>query len=444
MDIQEQTASEIKRTALDMGKTGAGAARKIVEGTVGTTAAAVKLSLHLISFLRAKNSTAEIDGGEITLDKMQSRIEKGDFMTSVTVADEDIEFYKSAMQKEKMAYVVLDVNNDDCKNIIYLNSDTEKLKNVIALHHARAGITNEVEPDLFLRHIEDKNIGAVRNLTDTEFELFRETAREKDLTFSFYRKDDRVTVLYNLKDTSMLNDILNVVSWDLTGKYASTIADKLSIQQFMRRELTNAIKERGDFYAVNAKNSGNYLTLTQEGLAYYKNDNKVVEIPRTDKNFASKAREKFKALQNPVVLSKTEFKTPIEERELIMQNRYNIYSAYTAEAIKKSHEHLNNVISKMSLDDENENPAQVFDDSISYSNYAEYEKLSDTDREELEQHIKNFSEHRCNIDVKEIPVKDRVLDNIIREAERSKTNSNSKDERHNDIQHEYENEDLEI
>lgn len=444
MNIQEETAQEVKRAALDIGKTGAEAARKIVEGTTGTTTAAIKLSLHLINLLRAKNRTVEIEGGEVTLDKMHSLVEKGDFLTSVTIADEDIEFYKSAMQKEKMAYVVLDVNNDDCKNIIYLNSDAEKLKNVISLHHARAGIANEIIPDVFLRHVEDKNIGVVRSLTDTEFELFRETAREKDLIFSFYRKNNRITVLYNLQDKPVLNDILNVVSWDLTGKYASAITDRLSIQHFIRREFTNAIETHGDFYAVNAKNSGNYLTLTSDGLAYYKNDNKVVEILRTDKNFVNKAREKFKALQNPVVLSKTEFKTPIEERELITKNRYNIYSDYTAEAIRKSREYLNNVIAKMSLDNENENPAQIFDDSISYSNYAEYEKLSDTDREELEEHIKRFSKHRHSFENKEIPVKDRKLDNIIREAERSKTNINSEEIQRSSIQREHDSEEHDI
>lgn len=444
MNIQEQTASEMKRATLDMGKTAAGAARGIVEGTVGTAVAVVKLSLHLISLLRARSRAEEIDGGETTLDKMQRNVEKGDFLTSVTIADEDIEFYKSAMQKEKMPYVVLDINNDDCKNIIYMNSDAEKLKNVISLHQARAGMVNEVAPEVFLRHIEDKNIGVIRNLSDTDFELFRKTAREKDLIFSFYRKNDRISVLYNLKDKSSINDVLNTVSWDMTGKYEFLIRNGLFVQRLARQEFTNAVEGRGEFYAVNAKDSGNYLTVTDEGLSYYKNNNKVFEITRTDKYFEDKAREKFKGLQSPVSLSKTEFETPSEERELIIQNRYNIFPDHIAEAVMKSREHLNNVIAKMSLDDENENPAQIFDDSVSYSDYAEYEKLSDSDREELEEHFERFSGYRRSFENKEIPVKDRKLDNIIREAERNKTVVNSKDERNNDIQHEHDSEVREI
>lgn len=461
MNIQEQSAEEVKRASLDMGKTAAVAAHKTTTAAVNTTVAAVKLSLHLINLIRtvAKNSKTHVIDGETTLDKMQGLVEKGDFLISVTVADEDIEFYKSAMQKEKMAYVVLDINNDDCKNIIYLNSDAEKLKNVIALHHTRAGIANEIEPDVFLRHIEDKNIGLIRNLNDNEFELFRETAREKDLIFSFYRKNDRISVLYNLNDKQIVNDILNITSWNLTGKYASAVINKLVMQRAVRWDFNNAIEGREDFYAVNAKDSGNYITVTEDGLSYYKNNNKVAEILRTDKYFENKAREKFKGLQNAVVLSKTEFEQPHEEREQTIKNRYNIYSDDIAEAVKKSHEHLNNVIAKMSLDDENENPAQIFADGVSYSVYAGYERLSDTDRkefdeymeklsdidrEDFEKHIESFAEHRSNIENKEISVKDRILDNIIREAERSKTDVNSKENQRNDIQREYENEELEV
>ncbi|MCH5209453.1 MAG: hypothetical protein J1F01_00665 [Oscillospiraceae bacterium] len=436
MNIQEQTASEIKRAALDMGKVAAGTARHITETTFNT-------SVLLINLLRtvAQNGKADVISGETTLDKMQGLVEKGDFLSSVAVADEDIEFYKSAMQKEKMAYVVLDVNNDDCKNIIYLNSDTEKLKNIISLHHARAGIMNEIEPTVFLRHIEDKNIGAIRNLNDTEFELFREIAQEKDLVFSFYRKDDRVTVLYNLQDKSIVSDTLNTMSWDMTDKHAASIRNKLIIKRSNRHELVNAIEGNEDFYAVNAKDSGNYLTITSEGLSYYKNNNEIVKISREDKYFADKAKEKFLGIQNPVLLSRAEFEARPVEREQTIQNRYNIYSDDIAEAVKKSHEHLNNVIAKMSLDDENENPSQIFDDSVSYSGYAWYEKLTDSEREELEaymeklsdseceeleSHIERFSEYRSKVEIKEIPVKDRILDNIIREAERSRTEVNSK------------------
>lgn len=439
MNIQEQTASEMKRTALDMGKTAAGAVRN-------TTEAAFNASMLLIKLLQtvSQDRKADVIYGETTLDKMKKLVADGDFLASVTVADEDIEFYKSAMQKEKMPYVVLDINNDDCKNIIYMNSDAKKLKNVISLHQARAGMVNEVAPEVFLRHIEDKNIGVIRNLSDTDFELFRKTAREKDLIFSFYRKNDRVSVLYNLKDKPSINDVLNTVSWDMTGKHEFLIRNGLFVQRLARQEFSNAVEGRGEFYAVNAKDSGNYLTVTDEGLSYYKNNNKVFEIPRTDKYFEDKAREKFKGLQSPVSLSKTEFETPSEERELIIQNRYNIFPDHIAEAVMKSREHLNNVISKMSLDDENENPAQIFDDSVSYSGYAEYEKLSDTDREELKEHIEKFSVHRRSFENKEIPVKDRKLDNIIREAERNKTVVNSKDERNNDIRHERDSEVREI
>lgn len=439
MNVQEQTASEIKRTALDMGKVAAGTARNVTETTFNA-------SMLLINLIRtvAKNGRTDVINGETTLDKLQSSVENGDYITSVAVADEDIEFYKSAMKKENMAYVVLDINNDDCKTVVFLHSDAEKMKNVISLHHAKAGIVNEIEPGVFLRHIEDKNIGAIRSLNDTEFELFRETAREKDLTFSFYRKDNRITVLYNLQDKSLVNDTLNTVSWDMTGKHAEAIKDRLIMNRAKRRELTNAIEGHDDLYAINAKDSGNYLTITAEGLSYYKNNNKVLEIPRTDKYFADKVREKFKGLQQSVILSKTEFETPAEEREQIILTRNSMYSAAVTEAIKEDRERLNNVIAKMSLDDENENPAQIFDDSISYSNYAEFEKLSDTDREEIEEHIEKFTEYRYKIDVKEIPVKDRNLDNIIRESERSKTDANSKDNRRGDIQHEYEHKEIEI
>lgn len=439
MDIQERTASEMKRAALEMGKTTAQATRYIAEATINAN----KLLINLLRAVAQKGKT-DIINGETTLDQLERCIEKGDFLTSVTISDEDVEFYKAEMQKENMAYVVLDMNNDDCKTIIYLNSDAERLKNVISLHHAKAGIMNEIAPEVFLNHIENKNIGVIRSLNDTEFELFREAAQEKNLIYSFYRKNNRITVLYDLKDKDNVNDALKIVSWNMTHKYSDYIVNRVILKRNARQNLADAIKGQKVFYAVNAKDVSNYLTITAEGLSYYKNNNKVLKISRSDKYFADKVREKFKGLQNHVVLSDSVFKQTVEKRELHARDLYDEYPDYVAEAIKKSNERLNNVIAKMSLDDENENPAQIFDDGVSYSNYAIYEDLSDTDRKELEEHIEKFIEHRHSIVNKEIPVKDRNLDNIIREAERNKTVSEPKSNQFENMWHNRKVEEIDI
>lgn len=314
------------------------------------------------------------------------------------------------------------------------------MENIISLCHAKAGLIHEIEPDLFIRHCKAKNIGMVHDISDTDFELFRHKARETELVYSFYEKDGRITLLYEPQDKDTMKDILDAVAWDISGKYGGHLVDGLMLRRAVNREFENAIAVGGEFYAVNARNNSNYITITDTGLAYYKNDSIVAYIDRSDKFFADKARDMFKGLQNSVNLSRHEFELSDEKRNLIIKSRGDIYSDEIAKDIEKSRERLRNVIHKMSLDDENDNPSQVFDDAVSYSNYAGYEELSDIDREEMKEQLKKFYEKRKSYKHNEIPIKNRSLDNIIQNAEKQKDSQTFKEIHRDKIHHEYESE----
>lgn len=425
MDIHEQVASEVKGTALELGKAAVTATREISETAVATTETLVSLLNTLIQFIKDKRVSVET--GEQTLEKMKKLVKDGDYLSNLEVSDSNIEFFKKAMEKEGMAYVVLDQNVDTYKTILYMHSDTKKMENIINMHNARAGLVHEIEPDVFIRHTADENIGTVHNIDEAEFELFRDKAKDMELVYSFYEKGGKITLLYEPQDKDTIKDILDAVAWDISGKYGEHLVDGLILRRAVNREFENAVSGRNEFYAINAKNRGNYITITDSGLAYYKNDSIVAHIDRNDKFFANKARDTFKGLQNSVNLSKHEFELPDEECDLIVKSRGNIYSDEIAKDIEKSRERLRNVIRKMSLDDENDNPSQVFDDAVSYSNYAGYEEMSDIDREEMKEQFKKFYNKRKTYEYKEVPAKNRSLDNIIRNAEKQKDNMNSKE-----------------
>lgn len=438
MDIHEQVASEAEKAALELGKTAVKTSRELAETSVGIANGIISL----INALRLliKNKRVDLEMGEKTLDKIEELVTKGDYLSELKVPDKDIGFFKKSMQKEGMVYAVLDENINAHKKIIFMHSDTKKMENIISLCHAKAGLIHEIEPDLFIRHCKAKNIGMVHDISDTDFELFRHKARETELVYSFYEKDGRITLLYNPKDKDIIGGTLDEVALDMSGKHSKCIINDMTLRHSMNRDFENALAGRGEFYAVNARNNSNYITITAAGLAYYKNNSIVAHIDRSDKFFADKARDTFKGLQNSVNLSRHEFELSDEKRNLIIKSRGDIYDEIASKDIEKSRERLRNVIHKMSLDDENDNPSQVFDDAVSYSNYAGYEELSDIDREEMKEQFEKFYNKRKTYNYKEIPVKNRSLDNIIQNAEKQKDNSNSKDIPHRENNHEYESE----
>lgn len=435
MDIHEQTASEVKRAALDLGKTTVSTAHDIAEGVIAVSITLIDALINM-----KKNKHVDIEAGEHTLEKMKQSLVNGDYLANIKIPDKDINFFKDAMQKEGLAFAVLDENVDAYKTVLFMHSGAGKMENVINLYHAREGLIHEIEPDVFIRHATDKNIGTVFNIDTAEFELFRDRAKETELVYSFYEKGGKTVLLYEPKDKSLVNKMLDAVAWDMSGKYGKRLADGLILRRAANREFENAVSGCGEFFAVNAKNRDNYITVTDAGLAYCKNDSVVAHIDRSDKFFADKARDKFKGLQNPVSLSKHEFELPDEERGLIIKSRGNIYSDKIAKEIEKSRDRLKNIIRKMSLDDENDNPSQVFDDAVSYSDYAGYEEMSDIDREEMKEQFKKFYNKRKTYEYKEIPAKNRSLDNIIRNAEKQKDNINSKDIPHRETHREHESE----
>lgn len=438
MDIHEQVASEAEKAALELGKTAVTATRGVAQTAVSVGSGVISLLDLLIKYI--KNEHINIEAGEQTLEKMKTLIKDGDYLSNLKIADKNIEFFKKAMKNEDMAYVVLDENIDTYKTVLFMHSDSKKMENIINLHRAKSGLTHEVEPDTFIRHCKAEDIGIVRNISDTEFELFRDKTKETELVYSFYEKNGKITLLYEPTDKDLVQSTLDEIALDMSGKYADYITENLIFNRSANREFENAIAGRGEFYAVNLKDSGNYITVTDAGLSYYKNDSIVSSIVRSDRYFADKARDTFRGLQNAVSLSKYEFERPDEERHLIIESRRRIYSDEITKNIEKSRDRLRNVIRKMSLDDENDNPSQVFDDAVSYSNYAGYEEMSDIDREEMKEQFKKFYNKRKTYEYKEVTAKNRSLDNIIRNAEKQKDSQNSQEIHREEIHHEYESE----
>lgn len=417
MDIQERAVEEFKDMSLKVTGTMVSSAKNIAETTTNASKLLIGFLIKLV-----QDGKVDIDGnGEITLDKMQKIVDKGESLTSVRVGDEDIEFFKDAMQKEGMLYAVLDINNDDCKNVIFLERDADKIKNVITVLQSHTGLRNELAPQVFLNHLNGSNVGIVENVSEIDMELFRQYARDEGLVYASYSKNGNINILCNSKDKKEINKILGKIGWDMTSKYAENIREHYKRKKTDRKLLNEVIENGGEeYYVVDAKNNKNYVEISQRGLSYYKNGKKVFNMSRADEfYFVNRAHEKVESIANAVVLRKSEYEC--DDRKNIIKSKARVYPDEIAEAIKKSHKHMTDVQRKMSLDDENNNPAQIFDDSIDFSDYANYEKLSDDDRERVEEAVK----YDLKFGYKDIALKRRNLDSIIMLAEKQKENSAS-------------------
>lgn len=437
--IQEEVSSDV----LDLLVKFLGSGSEFLYSMVGSTASLVRASTDFnkemlataINAIQKKDRKSSKDRDELSiLSSMKKKVEKGDTLNNILVADEEVGELKRYFDKQGISYFVADNVKDDTNIFFYLNSDSQKARDAVALWQADKGLISELDPILFLDNLATSSIGTVLNVSDCDLELFRKQAVKEKLVFASCRiSENQNMIIYNPEDKKELNSTLSSVAFAGAGEQGALIREQLEYK-FKNRQAINIDMLDGEreFYVANGQNPQNYVHITANDFKYYKNSKEVLSVSRSSSGFMERAMQVINGLNPPIELSKEEFELVKPDGEADIEAIKAVVTAKAAQFI--SDDRLEDLLEeqntkrelielKMGLDDESQSSFWLFDDSISYSVGSGFEEIDD-DNDAL--FTKEAKEKAKSFEIKEVSSDRRNIDVLIAEAKSKQKNYNEK------------------
>lgn len=439
MAIEEQVYDSMKRTGIRM----VAETSKLLEYGVE------KVLEILYQQAMKKKALGQLDeGGEVALEKLRLAVERDkEELHSFNIGDESYPDFKAILDTKGAPFAVSNVVSDDMKTVYYLKKDAKKIEDAIVVLNAKAGLQKEISSDLFLSHFPEESVCFIDHLSEADLELFRYYASESDFVFAVAEGDDgSIKLLVDNDDREKVREALAMVSWDLTGPHGGRIRERVNYKLEGRQALNIALQDaERDFYIVNGNAPESYIHVTADDFKSYKNKVMLQQVGRNSGRFEDSLADRIRSLGEPVVLSPEEFNMNSHERSLVIEEKMNIFPpdydimqeqskfrelfnlVSIGVADKRNEElqkKLKNRMDKMALDDEGNHPAEIDDDSISYSNFAGYEYFTDQDRElkearerELAHYIAS-NRHLHSFDSITVALEENSLDYVMDKAGR--------------------------
>lgn len=303
---------------------------------------------------------------------------------TIRIGDADVKDFEAMLHTEKILYAKIDMRDDNCKMFMYLDKDERKLEHIIEALKAQRGAVTEISPNLFIQSLKPNYTVTVQGLSDVELELFRHYARETGPLFTVVRRTDGNMLIFPAEEEEKARRALLYTGWALTGSDGALVREQVE-HRLKGRTAINISAEEGEreLYVVSRNRPGNYVRITSEDFKVYKASKQVSTVSRTAESFHSRCIAACEGISEPVVLSAEEYEAmtpetlsqtpcadlfPQDFNDLAEMSNVNRLTALVAE--------------KMALDDEGNSPIDVTDPSITYSEFAQYEMISD--EEELQ------------------------------------------------------------
>lgn len=383
--------------------------------------------------------------GEVAIDKLQNAVKNGAELKNIFVVDEDMVSLERHLKSQDVLYAVTDIEKDNAKLISFLERDEEKIMQAVELLKAERGLISELTPQLFLDANSEKGFLMTTNLDKDQLELFRLYAKEMGIVFAQVNDEDRVSVLYEPEFKDKVNAALFRLGWDLNGPNGKAVREQVQHSLEAKKALSYAVdKGEDELYVVSANNIKNYVHISPEGFALYKNENEILSEGKDVPDYKDKVLDKVEGLNNPVVLTREEFERSLGERQQVVDNKYLLntvprdYNYIEESARIKNLQDL--IRMKQGLNNEMEDTFAMYDPSISYTQFDGHEFASDQEiREarELEMQRYNESVEYMNKEFKTIEVsgENRSVDYIISRAAKLREEAVTHEEReHEDIE----------
>ena len=362
--------------------------------------------------------------------KMLERVENGETINNMLVAEEEVLELGSYFKNKGILYNVIESPGDDTKVFMYMSGDAEKAKDVIALWQAEKGLISELKPTLFLENFALDGVGTLSGLDRADLELFRDYAKKNNLVFTSMSTDDpeKYLIAYDPKDSAAVKKTMASVVWAFSGEDGARYKEQTVVYLKNRQKINRSLSEgEKEFYIVNGKSPEQYVFLTANDLTYYKNSKEILNVSRSSSDFLDRSLRVINGMAQPVILSRDEFELFKEngERdkeavdEVIAGKTINIPEIVALrEWQEKQNRRLERIQTKMALDDENTGGFWIYDDSIGYATGAGYEEVEDLD-DQTKADVISANENAKKYAFFEVKLNDsRSVDCLIAEAEK--------------------------
>lgn len=366
------------------------------------------------------------------LAQMLSRVQKGESINTMTVAEEDAAELQKHLKEKGILYHVLDNLQDDTKFFWYMSDDAQKFVDVVHVFQAEQGLLSELNPQLFLENFAKDGVGTISGLDKTELEVFRNFAKEKRLVFTSTPSDEpnQYIIAYDPKDANKAKNTMVSVLWALSGSKGSLLREQINAYLKNKQAVHKTFLEpEKEYYILNGENPDHFAHLTANDFTYFKNSKEIMSANRKDADFIERGMRVFDGLSRPVIFTREEYESFMTEEGfdkegLKLKLAEKVNGLPNLDSLKKAqreqNDRLERLQSKIALDEENAAGFWIYNDSIDSDAGGIYEENEDIDEETK----KDIAEVRDNINNHSFAVyENRGIDYLISVAEKRRKDS---------------------
>ncbi|MBQ8248149.1 MAG: hypothetical protein IJZ42_13555 [Lachnospiraceae bacterium] len=380
---------------------------------------------------RAREKGGSEDDNLKVLQAMEVRAQKNkEVLRNVLIADEDATEFAEKLKENNVLFVMRDIGKDNAKLFMYMSGDDYSVQKAVNSLMAERGLITEMDAEEFIDVRLKNGVGTVDALNDMELEAFRMYAKSEKLPFAKIRtRDNNNLIIYEPEKSKEVKKVLSAAVWALSGRQGKEISKALDAKIKARRELYVALEDKKEHVIVSGKNEKNFLLIDEKEAVLYKNDKKVQNVSRENKDFFEKVLQMSDGLEDPVVLHKGEYALNGSVEELRAVFHKELLQKKLVERIperelngmfEEANERRRLVEEKMALDDEHQDPFWIFDEGYSYSSASEHEQIDDNDEEKRDEQeaIEKTARRLKSLGVDEVTSSaPRGIDAIIARAE---------------------------
>ena len=300
---------------------------------------------------------------------------------------------------------------------VFLENESDRVTNLAKIIYAEKGQITELSPELFLQAEEPKNLREISGLDNVELELFRYYAQRKNsVLFTVVPEGDgKNTVFANISSPKAAQEtqrIMTEMGWALSGNNGAKVREQIEYRIAGRTRIYKSIEDAAkELYIVSKVHPDEFVHITNNEFEIYKGGNLLKVVTKTENNIEEFRDECYSwcdKLQGAVVLSAEEFNRGVTAELLEDRRTLDLFNAEIfdemaesqmmndmvrlvstglddkkrqREAMDKENKQVRDVEAKMSLDNEANTEIDYWDESVSYSSFAQYENIADEDEE---------------------------------------------------------------
>lgn len=379
--------------------------------------------------------------GEVSMAEMNEIIRRfSERSSSVLVGDADANDYDKLLKDQGVLYAKIDRQDDNCKMYIFLNKDLEKVEDATRILQAHRGQVTELNAKLYFNSLSPDQVHVVEGLSSVEMELFRHYAREQGLLFTSIPRREGDMVVCNVSDTQKARRALLYTGWALTGANGARVREQVE-RRLAGRTAINIAAEEGDreLYIMSRNNPDQYVRISAVDFEVYKRSKQVSTVSRSDPDFYAKCVAACESMAHPVVMTAEQFQAGVTPEQLQYAHTIDLFPDSHDDMIQidEANRLANLVALKAGLDNDHNATWGLWDPSVSYSEFATYEYITDEDERDARvhefEHFKQaayYSHDRHT--TYDLDMQEKNLDYIITKAEEKRRQQAGEPSRQNE------------